>query len=104
MTAILQQSLSDNGCLINRQKAVVNITDIRPFFDVKVPDDISLSTFKIRLVNILSNTFKGTSKFGIENISTFPFRGYHTEKKSYICVITWNQFDRYDALKAVREV
>ncbi|CAI2181404.1 6936_t:CDS:1, partial [Funneliformis geosporum] len=78
MTAILQQSLSDkqpihfmptevsddtkyinrvstyilriSSCLINRQKAVVNITDIRPFFDVKVPEDIPLSTFKTRLV------------------------------------------------------
>ncbi|CAI2194805.1 8288_t:CDS:2, partial [Funneliformis geosporum] len=47
---------------------------------------------------------KGTSKFGIENISAFPLRGYHIEKKSYIRVITWNQFDWYNALKAVREV
>ncbi|RIA78977.1 hypothetical protein C1645_841905 [Glomus cerebriforme] len=43
-----------------------------------------LSTFKTRLVNILSNTLKGTSKFGIENISAFPLQGYHTEKKLYI--------------------
>jgi hypothetical protein len=133
MTAILQQSLSSkqpihfmptevsddtseyvNGIssyilritstLINGQKAVVKITGIKPFFDVEVPEEMPLSTFKTRLVNILSNILKGTSKFGIENISAFPLRGYHTEKKSYMRVITWNQFDRYNALKAVREV
>ncbi|CAB4495837.1 unnamed protein product [Rhizophagus irregularis] len=133
MTAILQQSLFDKqpihfmptevsddtseyvngissyilritGTLINGQKAVVKITGIKPFFDVEVPEEMPLSTFKIRLVNILSNTLKGTSKFGIENISAFPLQGYHTEKKLYIRIITWNQFDRYNALKAVREV
>ena len=92
------------GTLINGQKAVVKITGIKPFFDVEVPEEMPLSTFKTRLVNILSNTLKGTSKFGIENISAFPLQGYHTEKKSYIRVITWNQFDRYNALKAIREV
>ena len=92
------------GTLINGQKAVVKITGIKPFFDVEVPEEMPLSTFKTRLVNILSNTLKGTSKFGIENISAFPLQGYHTEKKLYIRIITWNQFDRYNALKAVREV
>ncbi|PKK58991.1 DNA/RNA polymerase [Rhizophagus irregularis] len=133
MTAILQQSLSGKqpihfmptevsddtseyvngissyilritGTLINGQKAVVKITGIKPFFDVEVPEEMPLSTFKTRLVNILSNTLKGTSKFGIENISAFPLQGYHTEKKLYIRIITWNQFDRYNALKAVRGV
>ncbi|PKY56630.1 hypothetical protein RhiirA4_477066, partial [Rhizophagus irregularis] len=54
--------------------------------------------------NILSNTLKGTSKFGIENISAFPLQGYHTEKKLYIRIITWNQFDQYNALKAVHGI
>ncbi|PKY61849.1 hypothetical protein RhiirA4_432114, partial [Rhizophagus irregularis] len=90
MTTILQQSLSGKqpihfmptevsddiegyssyilritGSLINGQKVVVNITGIRPFFDVE---------------------------------------GYYTEKKAYIRIRTWNHFDRYNALKAVREV
>src|SRR5262249_51755842 len=105
MTAILQQSLSGKqpihfmptevsddtseyvngissyilritGTLINGQKAVVKITGIKPFFDVEVPEEMPLSTFKTRLVNILSNTFKGTSKFGIEHISAYPLQGY----------------------------
>ncbi|CAG8580846.1 9227_t:CDS:2, partial [Ambispora gerdemannii] len=92
------------GTLINGQKAVVKITGIKPFFDVEVPEEMPLSTFKTRLVNILSNTLKGTSKFGIENISAFPLRGYHTEKRAYIRITTWNHFDRYNALKAIRGV
>ena len=113
MTAIFQQSLSgkqpihfmptevsDNiegyssyilhiaGTLINRQKAVVNITGIKPFFDVVVPEEMSLSMFKTKLVKILSNILNSTSKFGIETISAYPLQGYHTEKKPYIRVIT----------------
>src|SRR6185369_5571623 len=43
------------------------------------------------------------SKFGTKIIDAFPVRGYHTEKKPYIRIITWNQYDRYNALKAVCE-
>ncbi len=74
--------------LINGQKAVVNITGIQPFFDVKVPEDMPLSIFKTKLVRILSNILNSTSKFGIKTISTYPLQGYHTEKKSYIRIRT----------------
>src|ERR1044071_2478111 len=132
MTAILQQSLSGKqaihfmptevsddtkyvnglstyilritGSLINGQKAVVNITGIRPFFDIEVPEEMSLSMFKTKLVRIVSNILNSTSKFGIETINAYPLQGYHTEKKPYIRVRTWNQYDRYNALKAVRAV
>ncbi|GES84373.1 DNA polymerase family B-domain-containing protein [Rhizophagus clarus] len=92
-----------SGCLINGQKAVVNVMDIKPFFDVIVPEEIPLSMFKTKLVKILSNILGSTSKFGIETISAFPLQGYHTEKKLYIRVRTWNHWDRHKALKAVRE-
>jgi DNA polymerase elongation subunit (family B) len=60
--------------------------------------------FKTKLVRILSNILNSTSKFGIETISAFPLQGYHTEKKPYIRVRTWNHYDRYNPLKAVRAV
>jgi hypothetical protein len=93
-----------SGTLINGQKAIVNITGVIPFFDIEVPEEMPLSLFKTKLVKILSNTLKGASKFGIETIRAFPLQGYHTEKKSYIRVRTWNHFDRYNALKAIRGV
>ncbi|RIA91221.1 hypothetical protein C1645_737292 [Glomus cerebriforme] len=132
MTTILQQLLSDKqpihfmptdvsdeteyingvstyilritGTLINGQKVIVNIADIKPFFDAEVPDNYSPSSFKTTLARILSTTLKSTSKFGFEDIRAFPLQGYHTKKKAYIRVSTWNHFDRYNALKAVREV
>jgi DNA polymerase elongation subunit (family B) len=127
MTAILQQCLSEkqpiyfmptdvsdeaessyilriSGTLINGQKAIVDITGIKPFFDVEVPENYSPFSFKIILARILSATLKNTSKFGFEDIRAFPLQGYHTKKKAYIRVSTWNHFDRYNALKAVREV
>ncbi|CAJ0636532.1 10427_t:CDS:2 [Entrophospora sp. SA101] len=43
------------------------------------------------------------SKFEIGVVSAYPVRGYYTEKKSYIRIITWNQYGRLNTLKAVRE-
>ena len=60
--------------------------------------------FKTKLVKILSNILNSTSKFGIETISTYPLQGYHTEKKPYIRVRTWNYYDWYNVLKAVRAI
>ncbi|PKK45315.1 hypothetical protein RhiirC2_803946, partial [Rhizophagus irregularis] len=70
-----------SGTLINGQKAIVNVT-----------------------ARILSVTLKSTSKFGFEVIYAFPLQGYHTEKRAYIRITTWNHFDQNKALKAVREV
>jgi len=60
-----------SGCLINRQKVIMNIIDIKPFFDIIVPEEMSLSMFKTKLVKILSNILKSTSKFKIKTISAF---------------------------------
>ncbi|PKK47596.1 hypothetical protein RhiirC2_803656 [Rhizophagus irregularis] len=113
MTAMLQQSLSGKqpihfmptevsddiegyssyilritSSLINGQKVVVNITGIRPFFDVEVSENHSLSLLKTILAHILSVTLKNTTKFGFEDICAFPLQGYHIEKKAYIRVKT----------------
>jgi hypothetical protein len=92
------------GNLINGQKAIVNITGIKSFFDVKVPGNCPLPSFKTKLAIILFATLKSSSKFGFEDICAFPLQGYHIEKKAYIHVRTWNHFDRYSTLKAVCEV
>ena len=56
-----------SGCLINGQKAIVNVMGIKPFFDVVVPEEIPLSMFKTKLVKMISNILGSTSKFGIGN-------------------------------------
>uniref|UniRef100_U9SVB3 Uncharacterized protein n=1 Tax=Rhizophagus irregularis (strain DAOM 181602 / DAOM 197198 / MUCL 43194) TaxID=747089 RepID=U9SVB3_RHIID len=66
-----------SGSLINGQKALVNVVDIKPFFDSVVLRKSLLSPFKL---------------------------GYHTEKQTYIHFSTWNHFDRYNVLKAVYEI
>ncbi|CAG8759098.1 13624_t:CDS:1, partial [Dentiscutata erythropus] len=69
------------GPFINGQKAVVSITGIQVFFNILVPDEESTDTFEAKIRGILSNAIKS---FEIEHIKTFPFRGYHAEKKSYL--------------------
>ena len=132
LMAILQQSLSNNqpiyfmpndvsdateyvknistyilriyGTLINGQKARVDIIGIKPFFDILVPDNESLSIFKPRLVKIISGVEKiDKSKFGVKDINAYPIHGYHTEKKAYIRITTWNHYDRTRILKEVRK-
>ena len=82
----------------------MNITGIWSFFNVKVPEEMLLSIFKIKLVRILSNILNSTSKFEIETISAYLLQEYHVEKKPYIYVRTWNHYDQYNALKAVHAV
>ncbi|PKK59164.1 hypothetical protein RhiirC2_795222 [Rhizophagus irregularis] len=89
MTAILQRCLSNKQSIyFMPTEAVVNITGIRPFFDVEVPENHSHSSLKTILACILSVTLKNTTKFGFEDIRAFPLQGYHTEKKAYIRVRT----------------
>ena len=92
------------GTLINGQKARVDITGIKPFFDIAVSDNEPLSAFKSRLVKIISGAEKiDKSKFGINIVYAYPIRGYHTEKKMYIRIVTWNHYDRTRILKEVRK-
>jgi len=51
--------------LINKQKAVINIIDIKSFFNVEIPEEMLLSIFKIKLIKILFNILNSTSKFEI---------------------------------------
>ncbi|CAB5098471.1 unnamed protein product [Rhizophagus irregularis] len=107
MTTILQQSLSGKQpihFMPTEAKGGREYHSIRPFFDVEVPENYSPSSLKTILARILSVTLKNTTKFGVEDIRAFPLQGYYTEKKAYIRIRTWNHFDRYNALKAVREV
>ncbi|PKK63436.1 DNA/RNA polymerase [Rhizophagus irregularis] len=71
--------------------------------DIECIPPISCVSLTI-LAHILSVILKNTTKFGFEDIRAFPLQGYYTEKKAYIRIRTWNHFDRYNALKAVREV
>ncbi|GBB92067.1 hypothetical protein RclHR1_01960017 [Rhizophagus clarus] len=92
------------GTLINGQKVIMNIANIKLFFDAEVPDNYSSSSFKTILARILSTTLKNTSKFGFEDIRAFSLQGYHTKKKAYIRVNTWDYFNSYNALKTVCKV
>ncbi|RHZ77989.1 hypothetical protein Glove_168g60 [Diversispora epigaea] len=81
--------------LINGQKARVDITGIKPFFDVVIPDNEPLSIFKPRLVKIILGAEKiDKSKFGMKVVHAYPIRGYHTQEK--------NHYDRRRILREVR--
>ncbi|RGB21582.1 hypothetical protein C1646_777685 [Rhizophagus diaphanus] len=86
MTAILQQSLSDKQTI---HFMLTEVSDDTKYVNglstyilcITVPEEMSLSMFKTKIVRIVSNILNSTSKFGIETISVYPLQGYHTEKK-----------------------
>src|SRR3954467_14279604 len=88
VNGVFSYILRITSTLINEQKVVVKITGIRSFFDAKVPENYSSSSFKTILARILSITLKSTSKFEFEDIHAYSLREYHTEKRAYIRITT----------------
>ncbi|RHZ87756.1 hypothetical protein Glove_30g150 [Diversispora epigaea] len=88
LTAILQQSLSEKQPIHFMPNDVedafeVDITGIKHFFDVVVPDNEPLSIFKPRLVKIILGAEKiDKSKFGMKVVHAYPIREYHTQEKT----------------------
>ncbi|CAI2195258.1 8661_t:CDS:2, partial [Funneliformis geosporum] len=88
------------GHLINDQKALVTLKDIRVFFDILVSDEESPDECETKIRDILSGSVKS---FSVEQIKAFPFCGYHTEKKSYLRIYTNGTGGRKTAIKAIQD-
>ncbi len=88
------------GPLINGQKAVVSIMGIQVFFDILIPDEKSIDVFEVKIRGILSSVIKS---FEIEYIKAFPFCGYHTEKKPYLCIYAVNTKQKKIVMKAIQK-
>ncbi|CAI2198642.1 4552_t:CDS:2, partial [Funneliformis geosporum] len=79
------------GYLINGQKAVVTITGIKVFFDIRIPENASIPKFWSKIKGILAtgkDNEGGTVDMNLirmECIKAYPIRGYHAEK-SHISV------------------
>ncbi|CAG8759262.1 11701_t:CDS:2, partial [Gigaspora rosea] len=108
LTAILQQSLSNNQPIyfmpndMSDTTEYVDIIGIKSFFDILVPNNEPLFIFKPRLVKIILRTEKiDKSKFGVKDINAYPIRGYYIDKKAYIRITTWNHYIRTRILKEI---
>jgi hypothetical protein len=92
------------GPLINGQKAVVTITGIKVFFDIRVSTNKDKKSFEAEINDLLT---KGSDEYGktvemrnlrIKHIKTYPIRGYYKEKQPYLRITTTNTFQRKTAL------
>ncbi|CAI2197605.1 10000_t:CDS:2, partial [Funneliformis geosporum] len=83
--------------LINSQKALVTLTGIQVFFNIHVPDGESPDECEVRVRDIIFSAKVETQK--IEYVKAFPFRGYHTEKKSYLRIYTSGTDKRKTAIQ-----
>ena len=78
------------GPLINGQKAVVTITGIKVFFDIRVPTNKNIKIFETEINNLLTNGSDDYRKtidmqnLWIKHIKAYPIRGYYREKQPYI--------------------
>jgi hypothetical protein len=95
------------GYLVNGQKAVVAITGIKIFFDIHVPDNTSIPKFWSKIKGILTTGKDGgggtvnMNLIRMECIKAYSIRGYHAEKKLYLCIITPNKDQRFTALDII---
>ncbi|CAI2191329.1 15791_t:CDS:2 [Funneliformis geosporum] len=88
------------GHLINGQKALVTLMNIQVFFDILVPDGETPDKCEEKVSEILSGIAKS---YKIEHIKAFPFRGYHSEKKSYLRIYMNGTGERKKAIQAIQE-
>ncbi|PKY32984.1 hypothetical protein RhiirB3_394445 [Rhizophagus irregularis] len=95
------------GYLVNGQKAVVAITGIKVFFDIRVPSNTSIPKFWSKVKGILATGKDNEGKtvnmnlIQMECIKAYPIRGYHTEKKPYLRIVTPNKDLRFTALDII---
>src|SRR6266540_2791572 len=95
------------GYLINGQKAVLTITGIKVFFNIRVPNNASIPKFWYKVKSILSTgkdsrgNIMNINLIQMECIKAYPIRGYHAEKKPYLCIVTPNRDERFTALDII---
>ncbi|CAI2182168.1 9619_t:CDS:1, partial [Funneliformis geosporum] len=95
------------GHLVNGQKAVVTITGIKVFFDIRVPNNASIPKFWSKIKGILTTGKDGSGNtvnmnlIRMECIKAYPIRGYHAERKPYLRIITPNKDLRFTALDII---
>ncbi|RHZ49147.1 hypothetical protein Glove_529g21 [Diversispora epigaea] len=97
------------GYLINGQKAVVTVSGIKVFFDIRIPDNKSIGIFETEIKNILVNGKNDEgetvdmAELQIEHIKAFPIRRYYVEKKPYLCIVITNIKQRKITLNIILE-
>ena len=95
------------GYLVNGQKAVVAITGIKVFFDIRVPNNTSIPKFWSKIKGILATGKDSSGKtvnmnlIRMECIKAYPIRGYHAEKKPYLRIVAPNKDLRFTALDII---
>ncbi|GBB83305.1 hypothetical protein RclHR1_10020009 [Rhizophagus clarus] len=95
------------GYLVNGQKAVVTITGIKVFFDIRVPNNTSIPKFWSKIKGILATGKDGSGNtmnmnlIRMECIKAYPIRGYHAEKKPYLRITAPNKDLRFTALDII---
>ena len=95
------------GYLVNGQKAVVTITGIKVFFNIRVPNNTNIPKFWSKIKGILATGKDGSGNtmnmnlIWMECIKAYPIHGYHAEKKPYLRITAPNKDLRFTALDII---
>src|SRR5439155_21748463 len=91
----------------NCQKAVVTITGIKVFFDIYVPDNVSIHKFWFKVKSILATrkdsrgSTVNMNLIQMKCIKAYSICGYHAEKKLYLHIVAPNRYKRFTALNII---
>ncbi|RHZ45605.1 hypothetical protein Glove_668g26 [Diversispora epigaea] len=95
------------GSLVNGGKAVVTISGIKVFFDIRIPDNENTKLFGSKIKDILAKGKDGEEEtvdideVRIEYVKAFPIKGYQPEKKTYLRIVTTTTKQRSIALNII---
>jgi len=84
------------GTLRDGSKAGVVINGIKPFFDIKVPDDAEPNTFAMGLNSLMKSKEIRTVKYGL--VSSWAFDSYHHREIIYVRMYFPTTRQRKDAI------
>src|SRR5436190_4706639 len=84
-----------HGVLTNGQKVIVNIKNIKVFFDILIEN--------VTINEVIDTLNTQNIPFYHEIIEKYPIKGYNETKKKFLRVYTKNNQDRKDLINSVKE-
>src|SRR6266542_1305200 len=95
------------GSLVNGEKAVVTISGIKVFFDIRIPNNENIKLFESKIRDILTKEKNGEGEtvdmdqVRIEYEKAFLIKRYHPEKKTYLHIVITTSKQKSIALNII---
>ncbi|RIA89591.1 hypothetical protein C1645_824591 [Glomus cerebriforme] len=104
---ILKDEIANHQDIPFIPKAVVTITDIKVFFDIRIPNNANIPKFWSKVKSILATrkdsrgSTVNMNLIQMECIKTYSICDHHAEKKPYLHIVAPNKDERFTTLDII---